>query len=149
VVSEPDPVAAMRRDLGRQLAALRRRAGLTQQDLGERTGYTRSAVSFAEIGRAKSAREFWQACDRILHADGTLIAGFDQVEAARESEQLAAARLAQAAREARALTAFAAARHEDQNSARVSGGHECPHCGQPLVVITTVLPRPGPSAAGS
>ncbi len=146
-MADSELVAGMRWDLGRQLSAVRQRAGLTQHGLGVLTGYTRSAVSFAEIGRAKSAREFWRACDTTLNADGALIAGFDQVQAARESEQQAAALAAQTAREARAVAAFEAARQEARFPA-ASGDHECPHCGQPLMVITTVLPRPGPLASG-
>ncbi len=39
-----------RRDVGRRLAALRTRAGLTQQQLGERVGWMGSAISKIEKG---------------------------------------------------------------------------------------------------
>jgi transcriptional regulator with XRE-family HTH domain len=50
-MSDSENVAAMGRELGRQLAALRREAGLTQHGLAARAGFSRSTVSLAEIGR--------------------------------------------------------------------------------------------------
>ena len=43
-----DTVAAMLRELGQQLAALRREAGLTQENLGALAGFSRTTVSVAE-----------------------------------------------------------------------------------------------------
>ncbi|MFI5068316.1 MAG: helix-turn-helix transcriptional regulator, partial [Streptosporangiales bacterium] len=63
-MTAPETVTSMRRELGRQLAALRRQAGLTQADLAGLTGFSRSTVSVAEIGRQAHAREFWAACDK-------------------------------------------------------------------------------------
>ncbi len=104
-----DTVAVLLRELGRQLAALRREAGLTQENLGALTTFSRSTVSVAEIGRQPHARDFWAACEKALDSGGVLAAGFDQIGAVREAEERAAACAAQEAREARALAALAAA----------------------------------------
>jgi DNA-binding transcriptional regulator YiaG len=45
-------IDALWRELGRQLAALRREAGLTQMALAALTGFSRTTVSVAEVGRA-------------------------------------------------------------------------------------------------
>ena len=71
---EPAGLEKMWRELGRQLAALRREAGLSQQALGELTNYSRPTISVAEIGRPIQAPEFWQACEcatrRCCYPDG-------------------------------------------------------------------------------
>jgi len=38
-------------------------------------GFSRAAVSVAEIGRAQHSHEFWQACDEALRTGGVLAAG--------------------------------------------------------------------------
>ncbi len=77
----PGQVAEARRDLGRQLAALREGAGLTQVDLAARVNYSRSTIGNVETGRQKIPRGFCQRCDRELGADGVLLAVHDDVEA--------------------------------------------------------------------
>jgi transcriptional regulator with XRE-family HTH domain len=89
-VRHSDTVPALLRELGQQLAALRREAGLTQENLGALAGFSRSTVSVAEIGRQPHAREFWAACDKALDSGGVLAAGFDQIDAVREAEERAA-----------------------------------------------------------
>lgn len=101
-----DTVAVLLRELGRQLAALRRAAWLTQDNLGGLAGFSRSTVSLAEIGRQPHAREFWAACDEALGSGGVPAAGFGQIEAVREAEERARACAAQEARETRALAAL-------------------------------------------
>jgi len=105
-VSHSETVAVLLRELGQQLAALRREAWLTQESLGGLAGFSRSTVSVAEIGRQPHAREFWAACDRALDSGGVLAAGCDQIDAVREAEERAAACAAQEARETRALAAL-------------------------------------------
>jgi transcriptional regulator with XRE-family HTH domain len=143
-VREAGPVAAMRRDLGQQLAALRRQAGLSQQGLADRVGYSRSAVSLTEIGQKFPAREFWQACDQALNAAGVLAAGTDQIREAQAAGERAAALAAQEAREARALAAFTAARQHTNVRAVVTAPQPCPHCGAGITVLATLIP-PGTS----
>jgi transcriptional regulator with XRE-family HTH domain len=104
VVQEPPELVAMRLALGQQLAALRQAAGLVQPQVARRTGYSRSAVTHAEAGRYLPRRQFWQAADELLKADGELLAGYDQVQAAKQEHQLRCreAALAKAYAEARA-----------------------------------------------
>jgi transcriptional regulator with XRE-family HTH domain len=144
-MNDPGNIAAMQRELGRQLAALRREAGLTQHDLAALAGFSRTTVSLAEIGRQSQAREFWQACDKALDAGGALTAGADQIGTVRDAEQRAAACAAQEAREARALAALAAARRHGGVTAGVTAVQACPHCGGQVTVLTTLIPETGPA----
>lgn len=132
----------MLRALGRQLAALRREAGLTQEEFAQLTGFSRSTVSVAEIGRQAHAREFWDACDKALDTGGALAAGFAQIEAVQGELQRAAAQAAQEAREAQALAALAEAQQGSSIEATVTAVQACPNCGQDLTVLTTLVPRP-------
>jgi transcriptional regulator with XRE-family HTH domain len=150
-VSDSPSVAVMRRELGRQLAALRRQAGLTQQGLADRIAFSRPTVSVAEIGRQPHARQFWSSCDTALATGGTLARGHDQIAAVRDAEQRATARAAQEAREARALAAFTAARDHHDITAAVTAIQPCPECGCPVTIMTTLipgtpLPAPAPPA---
>ncbi len=144
-MSDSDNVAAMGRDLGRQLAALRRASGLTQHGLAAVAGFSRSTVSLAEIGRQSQARDFWEACDKALDTGGVLTAGADQIGKVRDAEQRAGALAAQEAREARALAALAAAQRHSGVSAGVTGVQACPHCGGEVTVLTTLIPETRPA----
>ena len=137
---EPAGLEEMWRELGRQLAALRREAGLSQQALGELTNYSRPTISVAEIGRPIQSPEFWAACDRALRTSGVLAAGAAQINAARSARQRAAACAAQEAREAQALAAFVAARDQRGVAAGVSAVQPCPNCGCQVTVLTTLIP---------
>ncbi|MFY1674083.1 helix-turn-helix domain-containing protein [Plantactinospora sp. WMMB334] len=86
-------VAQARKDLGRQLAAWRDAAELTQVDLARRTCYSRSAVANVEIGRQNISRPFWQQADRLCGAAGALLAAFDQLEAVVRAFQTQTARV--------------------------------------------------------
>ena len=145
-MNESQSITVMQRELGRQLAALRREAGLTQQALAVLTGFSRSAVSLAEISRQFPARLFWQACDKALNANGVLAAGADQISAVRDAEQRAAALAAQEAREARALAALTAARQRSGVTAGITALQACPHCGGQIAVLTTLIPQTAPPA---
>jgi transcriptional regulator with XRE-family HTH domain len=144
-MSDSDNVAALQRELGRQLAALRRGARLTQHSLAALAGFSRSTVSLAEIGRQSQAREFWEACDKALDTGGALTGGADQIDTVREAEQRAAALAAQEAREARALAALAEAERHSGVRAGVTAVQECPHCGGEVAVLTTLIPQTGPA----
>jgi len=136
---ESQTIVGMLRDLGRQLAALRQEAGLTQQGLAVLVGYSRPAVSLAEIGRQAVTRRFWRACDKVLDTGGVLAAGADQISAVRDAESRAAALAAQTAREARALAGLAAAEQAGDGSATVTTLQPCPACGTQVIVVTTLL----------
>jgi transcriptional regulator with XRE-family HTH domain len=152
----------MRRALGRQLAALRNRAGLSQWDLAPLTGYSRSTLSDAELGRHRLRREFWLRCDQLLKADSRLLASYDRIETAaavleqraRGSAQLAREQLArdQLTREQptrdqgptarlRAVEPVAAD-HEPGPSSRVAM-EACPHCRRPIAVL--IVPSAPPA----
>ena len=149
-MSHSETVAVLLRELGQQLAALRREAWLTQESLGGLAGFSRSTVSVAEIGRQPHAREFWAACDKALDSGGVLAAGCDQIGAVREAEERAAACAAQEARETRALAALTAAQHHDGVAAGVTAVQPCPHCGSRVAVLTTLIQQPPvPAAAGN
>ncbi len=92
--------AGARAALGRQLAARRRAAGLSQEQLAPLSGYSRSTIANAETGRQRVPRGFWRRCDDALGTGTALVRGFDEVEAmARRGHVQAAA----AARQARVV----------------------------------------------
>lgn len=75
------------RALGRQLAASRRRAGLTQHEFAPMTSYGRSTVANAESGHQRVARIFWVRCDDLLRTGGRLVRRFDEIAAMEEGLQ--------------------------------------------------------------
>src|SRR5690606_8846503 len=74
-------IHAARLDLGRQLAAWRDAAQVTQLELAQRVYYSRSTVAVVETGRQNVGRQFWQRADTHLGADGLLLKAFEQVDA--------------------------------------------------------------------
>ena len=76
---------------GQHLAASRRAAGLSQEQLAPLAGYSRSTVANVETGRQHVPRDFWERCDEALGTGDALAAGFDDVEAEvrRRHEQTA------------------------------------------------------------
>ena len=91
-----------RRALGRQLASLRSRSGFSQWEFAPLTGYSRSTLSDAELGRHRLRREFWERCDSALMTDGVLTAAYDRIEVAATALRRSARSQAQAAREEQA-----------------------------------------------
>ncbi len=93
----PEAVAEARRQLGRQLAALRKAAGYkTQHEFAPLTFYTRSTLANAETGRQRTGRAFWRRCDEVLCTGGVLAAGYDRIEAMVAQQQEETARTLQA-----------------------------------------------------
>ena len=84
---EPLELVACKRALGQQLTALREAAEIGQQQVARRTGYSRSSVAHAEVGRQLLTREFWQTADELLQADGALLASYEQVRAAKQEHE--------------------------------------------------------------
>ncbi len=74
-------IVEARRRLGRQLAGLRKAAGYSQHELAPLTHYARSTIANVEVGRQHVPRTFWQLCDDALSASGTLISGYDDLQA--------------------------------------------------------------------
>jgi hypothetical protein len=67
--------------------------GRSQHALAPLTHYARSTIANVEVGRQHVPRAFWQLCDDVLGADGTLIRGYDELQALirRHHEQIARA----------------------------------------------------------
>lgn len=104
VIQEPPELVATRLALGRQLAALREAAGIVQQQLARKTGYSRPSVAHAEAGRQLLTRNFWQTADELVNAGGELLKSYDQVFAAKQEHEARSreAELAKAYAEAQA-----------------------------------------------
>ncbi len=97
-----DRVWEQRRALGRRLAALRSRSGFSQWEFAPLTGYSRSTLSDAELGRHRLRREFWQRCDEALTSEDVLTAAYDRIEALATAVRRSARIQAQAVREEKA-----------------------------------------------
>lgn len=154
----PDRIWELRRALGRQLAALRSRAGFSQWEFAPLTGYSRSSLSDAELGRHRLRREFWVRCDAALAGGGALVAAYDRIEATAAALRRKARSQAQAARDEQASERLAAllpvAGATDAGPARAGGAEagaggagpavveQCPHCRQPVAVVI-VAAAPG------
>ncbi|HEY0717110.1 MAG TPA: helix-turn-helix transcriptional regulator [Streptosporangiaceae bacterium] len=149
-----------RQALGRRLAALRSRAGFSQWEFAPLTGYSRSTLSDAELGRHRLRREFWQRCDDALQADGALISAYDRIESQATAARRSARSQAQAAREEQAsqrlhallpslpqaaapapATSAAPAPVPDDPHAPRTVVERCPHCRQPVTVMIVPAPR--------
>ncbi len=85
---EPPELVALRRALGQRLAAARHAAEIGQQQLARKAGYSRSSVAHAEAGRQLLSRAFWRTADTLLKADGALLTGYEQVQAAVADHEL-------------------------------------------------------------
>jgi transcriptional regulator with XRE-family HTH domain len=154
-VTGAEQVREMRQSLGRELAARRREAGYSQRQLAPLTGYARSTLSDAELGRHHVRRDFWERCQRVLRAGGVLTGRYDQIEAVAAAWRAAAARAARevrAAREERAVrqegsAAWPAAPATGDGDAPQGPGsivtvQECPACHQPVAVLTVLAAPP-------
>ena len=78
-----EPIFASLRDL---LVSFRRSAGLTQQQLANRTGYSRSAIAVIETACGPTrtgGQAFWKRCDDELAANGAIYRVFCQLVEAR------------------------------------------------------------------
>ena len=67
-------VETLRRDLGAHLATYRRAAGVSQPELGQVIGRTRSTVSKIEHGTRAMPGTLWKVADEVCRADGALVA---------------------------------------------------------------------------
>ncbi len=154
--SRSERIWEQRRALGRRLAALRSRAGFSQWEFAPLTGYSRSTLSDAELGRHRLRREFWQRCDDALRADGALIAAYDRIEVQASAVRRSARSQAQAAREEQASQRLHALLPDQPSPAREPSPpalespdpeaprtvvERCPHCRQPVTVMIVPAPR--------
>jgi transcriptional regulator with XRE-family HTH domain len=74
----------LRRHLGAQLAAYRAAAVISQPQLGEAIGRTRSTVSKIEHGVRGMPAELWTIADDICGADGALVAEYEALAKAEQ-----------------------------------------------------------------
>jgi transcriptional regulator with XRE-family HTH domain len=136
-----EPVAAARQELGRRLAGMRKATRLSQRALAPRIGFSRSELSLAELGYPYVSADFWRSADDALGAGGALVAEYERIQlieqASRESE-----------RQEESASHMPRQRTEQPPSAVVADRpaqgaaiHACPHCHQPVSVITE-LARP-------
>jgi transcriptional regulator with XRE-family HTH domain len=140
-VSEQEAIRDARRRLGRQLAAWRLRADLTQAQLARRTGYHRTTIAHAEAGDRVS-RDLAEAADRVLDAGGRLTASRDAISAAVAARD-------QAAREPRSRAATQAEHGPPVPGPAVCTAEAtCPGCDQRVAVRVAVslLPAIPPAA---
>ena len=79
------------RALGERLAAYRRAAGYSQNQLADLVGYSRSTIANVETGRQHVPGDFWERADEAVSADGALFGGSEEIEAAARRELLAGA----------------------------------------------------------
>jgi transcriptional regulator with XRE-family HTH domain len=100
-VREPDASGQARSELGAELAAYRRAAGLSQAKLAEFTEFSRSTVANVETGRQHVPRTFWERADGALRTGGVLANAHDEIEAATSRDLRTAARDMSAARHPR------------------------------------------------
>jgi hypothetical protein len=90
---DPQTITEAKRALGRQLAALREAAGKTQQQLAHQINYGRSTIANAETGYSTCRRTFWEHADQTLHADGALLAGYDDLQVLSRAQRMQVAEL--------------------------------------------------------
>jgi transcriptional regulator with XRE-family HTH domain len=69
-----DPSASAAARLGADLRARRVERELTLSELGEKIGFSAQYISGAELARTTVSARFVAACDRVLAADGALVA---------------------------------------------------------------------------
>lgn len=103
---QPPELAEQQHALGRHLATLRTAAGLYQADIAHAVPCHRTTVAHAEAGSQLPDAQFWETADRVVGAQGALIARYDafiQAKAAHAA-RLQAQRRAQAEVLAQRLT---------------------------------------------
>lgn len=78
VTRQPQQLTALGQALGRCLAQRCADQGVTQQQVGRRTGYSRSSISHIVAGRQIPGRCFWAAVDSYLDVDDQLLTAYDE-----------------------------------------------------------------------
>jgi transcriptional regulator with XRE-family HTH domain len=88
---ESEAITTQRRVLGSRLATFRKAERQTQTQLAKRLHYERTSISHLERGSQPAPRTFWERADAALHANGSLLAAFDDLERSRAAEAAAVA----------------------------------------------------------
>jgi transcriptional regulator with XRE-family HTH domain len=97
----PDDLALSRQTLADLLAALRKAAGLTQQQVADHIGFSRATVAGAETCHRQASAAFWARCDDLLATRSELRAAYAQLAAARRDRERRLVLQAEAEREER------------------------------------------------
>jgi len=151
-------VSLARAALGKRLAELRQRAGLSQRSLAPETGFSRSVLARAEKGHRHVSQDFWLIVDTALGAQGELVGAHDQILAMERSlrEETRRLELIERERRIRRLRKGRACPAPDGQAAVVSAPSAslsaspgapapdallCPYCHRP-VAITVRLAAP-------
>ncbi|MBV9011026.1 MAG: helix-turn-helix domain-containing protein [Pseudonocardiales bacterium] len=119
---QPVQLVEQQRALGRYLATFREAAGLFQADIARSVPCHRTTVTHAEAGSQLPDSHFWETVDRVVGANGALLAKYDSLIQAKESykaDQIAARR----ARAQAAAQEIAAARRSQERGARNLASH--------------------------
>jgi DNA-binding XRE family transcriptional regulator len=90
-VDYSEAIVKVRLALGKQLAAYRDAAGLTQHKLAPLIHYGRSTIANAESGRQTCSRTFWVRSDKALNTNGELIRAYEDLKTLerRQRQELA------------------------------------------------------------
>jgi tetratricopeptide (TPR) repeat protein len=80
---QPEFFIEQQRVLGRYLRALREAASLYQADIARAVPCDRTTVTHAEAGSQLPASDFWEKADRLVGANGALIARYDELISVR------------------------------------------------------------------
>ncbi|MGH3695338.1 MAG: helix-turn-helix domain-containing protein [Pseudonocardiaceae bacterium] len=83
-----DDVQALRCRAGALLASCRRDAGLSQRELGQALGRTRSLISKVEHGSRGMPAGLWELADQVCHAQGVLITEHSRLAQAEDDYRL-------------------------------------------------------------
>jgi transcriptional regulator with XRE-family HTH domain len=65
-------------EFGKKLKELRKQAGLTQQQLGERVGVTKSVISFYELQERSPSPDVLVKLSRIFHVSTDYLLGIEK-----------------------------------------------------------------------
>ncbi|MGH3289398.1 MAG: helix-turn-helix domain-containing protein [Streptosporangiaceae bacterium] len=158
-----EAIAAARTEAGGILAGFRRTAGLSQVQLAAMIGYSATAVAHAERAVRPVSAEFWELADEALGAGGRLTAQGARIkdlvramhkeqrrlEGAVHARQLSRLLSQPDAADTRAI--LSAAGEAAVTTATPAAGR-CPHCHQPVTLVTQLTapadaqaaPRPPP-----
>ena len=90
-MAEPATVTEARRRAGAQLAAARRQAGYSQEELANKINYGRSSVASIETGHQSCCLDFWCTADKVLGAGGELATAGQRLEDLRKASKDATA----------------------------------------------------------
>ena len=67
-------------EFGQKLKELRKQAGMTQQQLAERVGVTKSVISFYELRERAPSPDVLVKCAAIFHVSTDYLLGLDKAE---------------------------------------------------------------------